>query len=91
MPAERTPDNPQGVYTLTPDRIRHLTDGELADKRLAAEAARGARFRELYARLGLRAAVRADGTVKITVGATNTKGVMRWDESSSPSTTSMRT
>ncbi len=91
VPAERTPDNPHGVYTLTPDRIRYLTGGELADKRLAAEAARGARFRELYARLGFWAAVRADGTVEITVGATNTKGVMLWDEPSLPSTTSMRT
>ena len=49
---------------------------------LAAEAARGARFRELYAMLGLRAAIHADGTLEITVGATGeaTKGVMPCDE-----------
>ncbi len=87
MPEPRTPDNPLGVYTLTSGRIRHLSEEELADKHLAAEAARGARFRELYARLGLRAAVHLDGTVKITVAATNTKGVMPWDESSLQSNT----
>jgi len=43
---------------------------------VAAEAERGARFRELYAMLGLRAAVHGDGTLEITVGAANTKGVM---------------
>jgi hypothetical protein len=82
VPAERTPDNPLGIYTRTPNRKKHLTDGEPADKRLAAEAARGARFRELYVRLGLRAALHADGTMEITIGATNTKRVMRWDKSS---------
>jgi hypothetical protein len=41
----------------------------------AREETQGARFRELYAMLGLRAAVHADGTLEITVGATNTKGV----------------
>ena len=82
---------PLGVYTLIPDRIRHLTDEELGAKHLAAEAARGARFRELYARLGLRAAVHADGAVEITVAATNTKGVMPWDESGLQFNTSTRT
>ena len=89
--AERIPDNPLGLYTLTPDRIRVLSEEEVASRRRAAEAARGARFRELYAMLGLRAAVHADGTLEITVGATNTKGVMPCEESSSPSTTSTPT
>jgi hypothetical protein len=61
-------------------RVR--ADGELADKRFAAEAARGARFREFYVRLGLRAAVHADRTKEITMGATSTKGVMHRDKSS---------
>ena len=82
VPAERTGDNPSDIYTVASERIRHLSDEELGAKRLAAEAARGARFRELYARLGLRAAVYTDGTLEITVGATNTKGVMPWNESS---------
>ena len=91
--AERTPDNPLGIYALTPDKIRPLTEEEVAGRRLAAEAARGARFRELYAMLGLREAIHADGTLEITVGATGeaTKGVMPCDGSGSPSTTSTPT
>ncbi len=80
MPEPRTEDNPLGVYTLIPDRITHITDEELKAKRLDAEAARGASFRELYARLGLRATVHRDGTLEITVGTTNTNGVMLWNE-----------
>jgi hypothetical protein len=81
--AERTPENPLGIYTLTPDRIRALPEEEVAGRRRAAETASGARFRELYAMLGLRAAIHADGTLEITVGATGeaTKGVMPCDES----------
>jgi hypothetical protein len=79
--AERTPENPLGIYTLTPDRIRLLSEEEAAKWRRAAEAARGARFRGLYAMLGLRAAIHADGTLEIAVGATRevTKGVMPCD------------
>ena len=68
----------------TPDKIRSLSEEEVASRRRAAEAARGARFRELYAMLGLRAAIHADGTLEITVGATGeaTKGVMPCDEPS---------
>jgi site-specific DNA recombinase len=91
--AERTEENPLGIYTLTPERIRLLPEEEVAARRRAAEAARGARFRELYAMLGLRAAVYADGTLEITVGATGeaTKGVMPCDGPGSPSTTSTPT
>ena len=76
-------NNPLGVYTLTPDRIRHLPEGKVAERRRAAEAERGARFRELYGMLGLRAAVSADGAPDVTVGATGetTKGVMPWNGS----------
>ena len=80
LPESRTEDNPLGVYTLTPDRIMYMSDEEFRAKRLAAEGTRGARFRKLYARLGLRVAVYADGTVEITVGATNKNGVMPWNE-----------
>jgi hypothetical protein len=91
--AERTPENPLGIYTLTPERIRVLSEEEVAARRQAAEAARGARFRELYAMLGLRAAVHAGGTLDIAVGATSeaTKGVMPCDGSGSPSTISTPT
>ena len=87
--AERTAENPLGIYTLTPERIRPLSEEEVAARRQTAETARGTRFRELYAMLGLRAAVHADGTLEITVGATGeaTKGVMPCDGPGSPSTT----
>jgi hypothetical protein len=93
VPPERTPENPLGLYEPTLDRIRYLSEEELEEKRRAAESARGARFRELYAMLGLRAAIHADGTMEITVGATGeaAKGVMPCDGSGSPSTTSTRT
>jgi hypothetical protein len=91
--AERTPENPLGIYTLTPERIRLLPEEEIAKRRRAAEVARGARFRELYAMLGLRAAIHADGTLEVTVGATSeaTKGVMPCDGPSSPFITSTPT
>ena len=89
--AERGEDGSLPIYTLTPDRIRHLSEEELAEKRREAEAARGARFRQLCAMLGLSVAVSADGTLDITVGATDTKGVMSQWVSNSPSTTSTPT
>jgi hypothetical protein len=84
MGAERTPENPLGIYTITPERIRCLPEEEVAARKRTAEAARGARLRELYVMLGLRAAVHADGTLDIAVGATSeaTKGVMPCDGSS---------
>jgi hypothetical protein len=82
VPPERGEDGSLLIYTLTPDRIRHLPEEVVARRRREAESARGARFRELYAMLGLRAAVHADGTLEITVGATNAKGVMPCDGSS---------
>ena len=91
VPNERTEENTSGLYTLTPERIRHLPEEEVGAKRLAAEAARGARFRELYALLDLRVAVYANGDLDVTVGTTNTKEVMPWNGSGSRSTTSTPT
>ena len=71
--------------------MRYLDDEKVARREREAEAARGARFRELYAMLGLQAAVHADGTLDIMVGATNAKGVMPCDEPGSRSTTCTRT
>ena len=79
--AERGEDGSLPIYPLTPERIRHLPEKEVARRKREAEAARGARFREHYAMLGLRAAVHADGALEITVGATNTRGVMPCDGS----------
>ena len=74
VPNPRTEENPSGLYTLTPERIRHLPEEEeVGAKRLAAEAAR---FRELYTLLDLRVAVHENGDLDVAVGTTNTKGVM---------------
>jgi hypothetical protein len=91
VPPERDEVGGLALYTLTPERIRFLSEEEVARRERKAEAARGARFRELYTMLGLRAEVRADGTLDIIVGATNTKGVMPCDEPGSPSTISTPT
>lgn len=91
---EGTPDDPLGGYRPTPARIQHLSDEELAGKRLAAQAARAARFRVVYHMLGFRAEAHADGTLDIAVTSAgaydggggapspDTKGVMPCDESS---------
>jgi hypothetical protein len=65
---------------LTSESIRHKTEGEQETERREAEAARGAKLRELYTRLGLRAAAHADGTLEITVAG----GVMPADERGYP-------
>jgi hypothetical protein len=94
VPAERTEDNPLGVFTLTPDSIRSLSEEELEQKRLDAETTRAARFREIYAMIGLQAAVHPSGALDISLGAnagSERKGVMSWDKSSLPSTTSTPT
>ena len=93
VPPERTPENPLGIYTLTPERIRKRAPEELEEIRKERERERGARYRELYAMLGLRAAVYADGTLEITVGATSgaTKGVMLCIGAASPCITSTTT
>jgi hypothetical protein len=87
VPNPKTEENPSGLYTLTPERIRRLPEEEVSAKRLAAEAARGARFRELYALLDLRVAVHENGDLDVTAGTTNTKEVMPWNGPGSPSTT----
>lgn len=79
MCAVRNPKNSLVSYTLTLDRIRSLAE-EVVKREREVEAARGARFRELKALLGLRAAVHAYEELGITVGAM--KGVMSCDGSS---------
>jgi len=66
--AERTPENPLGLYILTPERIRYLPEGEIAQKRRAAEEERAARFRELYAMLDLRVVCHKDRSLEVRWG-----------------------
>jgi hypothetical protein len=87
IPAKRTEANPLGAYTLTPESVRHLSEEELAQKRLDAEEARCARFRGIYAMIGLQVAVHPSGALDISLGARSSgsslgsKGVVQWDES----------
>ena len=63
---ERTEDNPFGAYTLTPERIRDLTEEELSARWLEAYNARSARLRDLYQSLGLSVVVHRDGTLEFS-------------------------
>ncbi len=65
VPEERTPENPLGFYSLTPGSIRHLTKGELAEKKRAAEDARGKRFRAVYDDLGVWVVAHPHGTPEV--------------------------
>lgn len=66
--AQRTEDNPLGIYTLTPESIRYLTEKELEAKRRDAEEERSARFRELYAMLDLRVVCHKDRSLEVIWG-----------------------
>ncbi|MGI8859302.1 MAG: hypothetical protein ACR2HO_03995, partial [Rubrobacteraceae bacterium] len=66
--AERTEENPLGLYELTPESIRYLDEEELEAKRRAAEEDRSARFRELYAMLGLEVVCHKDRSLEVTWG-----------------------
>ena len=82
VPEERTESNPLGAYTLTPESVRHLPEEELAEKRLDAEDTRCARFREIYAMIGLQVAIHPSGALDISLGTRSSgsslgsKGVM---------------
>lgn len=66
IPEERTPKNPLGVYTLTPESTRPLPEEELAEKRLEARNARSAKYRDLYETLDLALAVQKNGTLEVS-------------------------
>ena len=66
--AERTPDNPLGIYELTPERIRYKGEEELEAQRRTALEARRDRFREIYTALGLTVVCYADRSLEIRWG-----------------------
>lgn len=78
VPAERTPENPLGLYRLTPERIRRKTEEETEDERLAADSERAHRLRHVYEAIGLAVTAHKDGTL-----------VLRWSlgEKTLPSVT----
>jgi hypothetical protein len=68
VPPEREPQADGGklpIYRLTPDRIRHLSEEELAEKRHAAEEERRARYRAVYEDLRLSVTAHRDGTLEL--------------------------
>jgi hypothetical protein len=66
--AERTEDNPLGLYKLAPESIRYLGEEELKARRRDAEEERSARFRELYAMLDLQVVCHKDRSLEVTWG-----------------------
>jgi site-specific DNA recombinase len=56
------------LYTITPERIRFLSEEELAEKRRAVEEKRARRFRELYAMLNLNVVCHKDRSLEVTWG-----------------------
>jgi len=63
VPEERTPENPLGLYRLTPGRVRPKTEEEVEGERLAAENERSARLRSVYETIGLAVTAHKDGTL----------------------------
>ena len=66
IPAERTPDNPLGIYELTPERVRERTPEEVEEIRQRRERERAERFAWAYAELGLKVVVNKDGTLELS-------------------------
>jgi site-specific DNA recombinase len=64
VPDERTEENPLGLYRLTPNRIRHLTEDEIRERARKADDERAARYRAAYEDLGLRVVAHKDGTLE---------------------------
>jgi hypothetical protein len=67
VPPEREPglDGSLTIYTLTPDRIRRLSEEELTQERHAAEEERRARYRAVYEDLRLSLTAHRDGTLEL--------------------------
>ena len=68
VPEPRTPSNPLGVFTVTPERVRFLSEKELAERRRTAETERAARLQSLYEMLDLRVTAHKDGVLEVTWG-----------------------
>jgi hypothetical protein len=66
IPEERTPENPLGLYRLTPDRVRPKTEEEIEGERLTAENERSARLRSVYEAIGLAVTAHKDGTLMLS-------------------------
>ncbi len=79
IPEARTEDNPLGLYTLTPERIRHKDGEQLEAERRAALEERRDRFREIYSALGLTVVCHRDRSLEIRWG----NGCSEWRKGTS--------
>ena len=66
VPAKRTEENPNGLYLLTPDRIRRLSEEEIERREREARATRSRGFRDLYEVLDLRVVAHKDRSLEVT-------------------------
>ena len=82
--AERTDQKPLGIYTLMPERIRFLTEEELAGKRRAAADEEAARYRAMYDDLGFRVVVHPDGTLEVEWNFGKEPKLLRTENDASP-------
>jgi hypothetical protein len=64
IPEEKTEANPLGIYTLTAQRIRHLSEEEVERRGRRAEDEPAARYRAMYDDLGLSVVAYPDGTLE---------------------------
>ncbi|HET7271557.1 MAG TPA: recombinase family protein [Rubrobacter sp.] len=61
---ERTEEDPLGIYTLTPDRIRRLSEEGVARREREVEDERAAKYRAMYEDPGLRVVAHPDDTLE---------------------------
>lgn len=66
VPAERTPENPLGVYTLAPERIREHTPEETQHLWEQWERERAERYGAAYEMFALRVVAHHDGSLEVT-------------------------
>src|SRR5215213_9558911 len=72
VPEEKTDEDPLGIYKLTPDRIRHLSEEEIERREREARARRSQGFRDLYEALDLRVVAHKDHMLEVTRGGGQT-------------------
>jgi hypothetical protein len=60
----RTEENPLGLYTVTPDSVRFLSEQEVEKREREADDRCAARYRAMYEDLGLRVVAYPDGTME---------------------------
>ena len=65
---EKSEENPLGVYTLTPERVRERTPEELEEIRHEQQRERAERLRALYEVLGVSVVAHRDGSLEVSWG-----------------------